>query len=51
MTPNAQLELLQLYDMAIQYDVTIIAQCETLNPVWQELFFEQLCSPKQMCKL
>ena len=31
LTRDAQLELLQLFDMVIQYDVIIIGKCHTLN--------------------
>ena len=34
MTRDAQNELLQLYDLAIQYDIRIFYQCKTLQNVW-----------------
>ena len=37
MTREAQLELLQLYDMAIQYDIRIIEKCLTLKWIWEIL--------------
>ena len=36
MTRAAQLELMQLYDLAIQYDIKIIEKCPTLKKVWFE---------------
>ena len=36
LTRNAQLELLQLYDHVIQYDIKIIERCQTLRPIWVE---------------
>ena len=33
---NAQLELLQLYDHVIQYDIKIIERCQTLRPIWMD---------------
>ena len=39
LTRNAQLELLQLYDMLLQYDIKIIQQCRTLRKVWEEFSF------------
>ena len=35
LTRDAQLELLQLYDMAMQYDVRIIGRCHTLKIIWE----------------
>ena len=35
MTRDAQLELLQLYDMAIQYDVRIIEKCQSFKDIWK----------------
>ena len=35
LTRDAQLELLQLYDMAIQYDVRILENCQSLEKVWE----------------
>ena len=35
MTKEAQLELLQLYDMAIQYDIGIIGKCPTITYIWE----------------
>ena len=34
LTPNAQRELLQLFDIVIQYDMAIIAQCSSLAGLW-----------------
>ena len=35
LTRDAQLELLQLYDMAIQYDVRIFEKCQSLREIWE----------------
>ena len=35
LTRDAQLEFLQLYDMAIQYDVRIIEKCQSLKRIWK----------------
>ena len=37
LTRTAQIELLQLYDTVIQYDVKIFDKCITLKPIWEEL--------------
>ena len=34
LTQEAQVELLQLYDIAIQYDMNILRECKTLKSVW-----------------
>ena len=36
LTRHAQIELLQLLDSVIQYDINIIGQCKTLKQVWRE---------------
>ena len=36
LTRHAQIELLQLWDIVIQYDIKIIEQCQTLKQVWRE---------------
>ena len=41
MTRDAQRELLQLYDLAIQYDIRIICKCKTLQNVW-DIFLGKL---------
>ena len=43
MRREAQLELLQLYDMAIQYDMRIIEKCRTLKWIW-EIFSKRIDS-------
>ena len=37
LTPEAQLELLQLFEIIIQYDIKILKECETLKTVWSKL--------------
>ena len=34
LTPEAKIELLQLFDIIIQSDITILRECETLKTVW-----------------
>ena len=34
LTPEAQTELLQLYDIVIQYDIRILKECRTLQNIW-----------------
>ena len=36
LTRNAKTELLQLYDIVIQSDMTILAQCASLSDVWSQ---------------
>ena len=36
LTREAQLELFHLYHIAIHYDMKIIGQCRTLNPIWEK---------------
>ena len=36
LTRQAQIELLQLWDIVIQYDIKIIEQSRTLKPVWRD---------------
>ena len=36
LTREAQSELLQLYDIVIQYDISIFRECKTLQPVWSK---------------
>ena len=36
LTREAQRELLQLYDIVIQCDISILKECKTLRPVWSK---------------
>ena len=36
LTREAQLDLFHLYHIAIHYDMKIIEQCRTLNPIWEK---------------
>ena len=44
LTRSAQTELLQLFDIVIQSDISILKECTTLRNVWSELF--QWCENK-----
>ena len=37
LTREAQSELLQLYDIVIQYDMSILRECKSLQPIWSKL--------------
>ena len=36
LTPEAQNELLQLFDIIIKYDISILKECQTFWPVWKK---------------
>ena len=46
-TRNAQLELLQLYDIVVQSDIKIIGQCKSLKQVWKQ--FSERYSHESSC--
>ena len=39
LTPEAKIELLQLFDIIIQSDISILRECKTLKSVWSNLVF------------
>ena len=44
MTDEAQKELLRIFDMIVQSDISIIKECKTLNKVWVECLNHEPCT-------